>query len=170
MPYVRAALAESLRMYPQPPILIRRSLGEDVLPAPLNGDPAGYPIGKGADIFISVWNLHRCAGCLSGDASVLWTSFKQICIFSDGHLVPSIPAGCRYALPGLMVPCSLCRSPYLWKDPDVFWPERFSKANSNADFDGAWAGYRPEAQGSSMYPNEVSCRKQRILLLGNHLA
>ena len=63
MPYVRAALAESLRMYPQPPILIRRSLGEDVLPAPLNGDPAGYPIGKGADIFISVWNLHRCAAC-----------------------------------------------------------------------------------------------------------
>ena len=47
-------------MYPQPPILIRRSLADDVLPAPLNGDPAGYPIGKGADIFISVWNLHRC--------------------------------------------------------------------------------------------------------------
>lgn len=60
LPYVRAALAESLRMYPQPPILIRRSLADDVLPAPLNGDPAGYPIGKGADIFISVWNLHRC--------------------------------------------------------------------------------------------------------------
>ena len=60
LPYVRAALAESLRMYPQPPILIRRSLAADVLPAPLNGDPAGYPIGKGADIFISVWNLHRC--------------------------------------------------------------------------------------------------------------
>lgn len=61
MPYVRAALAESLRMYPQPPILIRRALADDVLPTPLNGDPAGYPIGKGADIFISVWNLHRCA-------------------------------------------------------------------------------------------------------------
>ena len=60
LPYVRAALAESLRMYPQPPILIRRSLANDVLPPGLNGDPAGYPIGKGADIFISVWNLHRC--------------------------------------------------------------------------------------------------------------
>ena len=57
---MRAALAESLRMYPQPPILIRRSLADDVLPPGLNGDPAGYPIGKGADIFISVWNLHRC--------------------------------------------------------------------------------------------------------------
>jgi cytochrome P450 len=52
-------LAESLRMYPQPPILIRRSLAPDVLPPGLNGDPEGYPIGKGADLFISVWNLHR---------------------------------------------------------------------------------------------------------------
>lgn len=59
LPYVRATLAESLRMYPQPPILIRRALNDDVLPTPLGGDPKGYPIGKGADIFISVWNLHR---------------------------------------------------------------------------------------------------------------
>lgn len=59
MPYLRMVLAESLRMYPQPPILIRRALGEDVLPPGLGGDQQGYPIGKGADIFISVWNLHR---------------------------------------------------------------------------------------------------------------
>lgn len=59
LPYARAILAESLRLYPQPPILIRRALADDVLPTPLGGDPKGYPIGKGADIFISVWNLHR---------------------------------------------------------------------------------------------------------------
>ncbi len=59
LPYLRMVLAESLRMYPQPPILIRRALGEDVLPPGLKGDPEGYPIGAGADIFISVWNLHR---------------------------------------------------------------------------------------------------------------
>ncbi|KAL3144182.1 hypothetical protein ABBQ32_003965 [Trebouxia sp. C0010 RCD-2024] len=106
LPYVRATLAESLRMYPQPPILIRRALNDDVLPTPLGGDPKGYPIGKGADIFISVWNLHR--------------------------------------------------SPHLWKDPDTFRPERFSENNSNAAFEGRWAGYRPEAQGSSLYPNEVA--------------
>ncbi len=62
LPYVRAILAESLRLYPQPPILIRRALADDVLPTPLGGDPKGYPIGKGADIFISVWNLHRWDG------------------------------------------------------------------------------------------------------------
>lgn len=106
MPYVRAILSESLRLYPQPPILIRRSLSEDTLPGGLNGDPNGYPIGKGADLFISVWNLHR--------------------------------------------------SPHLWKDPDTFRPERFSETFKNEAFNGAWAGYRPEAGGSAMYPNEVA--------------
>ena len=60
MPYVRSVLTESLRLYPQPPILIRRALEDDVLPAGLDGAVGGYPIGKGADLFISVWNLHRC--------------------------------------------------------------------------------------------------------------
>jgi cytochrome P450 len=32
MPFLRATLAESLRLYPQPPILIRRALEDDVLP------------------------------------------------------------------------------------------------------------------------------------------
>ena len=53
------ALTESMRLYPQPPILIRRALADDTLPGGLEGDPGGYPIGKGTDLFISVWNLHR---------------------------------------------------------------------------------------------------------------
>ena len=65
LPYVRSVLAESLRLYPQPPILIRRALQADVLPAGRHGNPAGYPIGKGTDLFISVWNLHRCGVFLS---------------------------------------------------------------------------------------------------------
>jgi len=44
----------------------------------------------GADLFISVWNLHH--------------------------------------------------SPYLWKDPEAFRPERFTEVHTNTDFGGKWAG------------------------------
>ncbi len=56
----------------------------------------------------------------------------------------------------LQTGCGQCRSPHLWKDPDTFRPERFSETNTNPAFEGRWAGYRPEAQGSSLYPNEVA--------------
>ncbi|CAA7403309.1 unnamed protein product [Spirodela intermedia] len=49
--YTSRVISESLRLYPQPPVLIRRSIKDDVL--------GGYPIKRGEDIFISVWNLHR---------------------------------------------------------------------------------------------------------------
>ncbi|XWS42922.1 hypothetical protein CRYUN_Cryun16bG0055300 [Craigia yunnanensis] len=49
--YTTRVINESLRFYPQPPVLIRRSLEDDVL--------GKYPIKRGEDIFISIWNLHR---------------------------------------------------------------------------------------------------------------
>lgn len=49
--YTTRVINESLRLYPQPPVLIRRSIEDDVL--------GEYPIKRGEDIFISVWNLHR---------------------------------------------------------------------------------------------------------------
>ncbi|CDY12360.1 hypothetical protein Bca4012_092936 [Brassica carinata] len=49
--YTTRVMNESLRLYPQPPVLIRRSLENDKL--------GPYPIKRGEDIFISVWNLHR---------------------------------------------------------------------------------------------------------------
>ncbi|XP_027350025.1 protein LUTEIN DEFICIENT 5, chloroplastic isoform X1 [Abrus precatorius] len=49
--YATRVINESLRLYPQPPVLIRRSLEDDVL--------GEYSIKRGEDIFISVWNLHR---------------------------------------------------------------------------------------------------------------
>ncbi|KAJ0966589.1 hypothetical protein J5N97_023506 [Dioscorea zingiberensis] len=49
--YTTRVINESLRLYPQPPVLIRRSLDDDIL--------GGFPIKSGEDIFISVWNLHR---------------------------------------------------------------------------------------------------------------
>nr|ASW34030.1 cytochrome P450 monooxygenase CYP97A [Chrysanthemum x morifolium] len=49
--YTTRVINESLRLYPQPPVLIRRSIEDDVLDK--------YPIKRGEDLFISVWNLHR---------------------------------------------------------------------------------------------------------------
>jgi len=49
--FTTRVINESMRLYPQPPVLIRRALKEDSL--------AGYKIKAGDDMFISVWNLHR---------------------------------------------------------------------------------------------------------------
>ena len=50
-------IAESLRMYPEPPLLIRRSIEEDTIPAV--GIPEEVNLLRGSDIFIAVYNLHR---------------------------------------------------------------------------------------------------------------
>ncbi|KDP42786.1 hypothetical protein JCGZ_00485 [Jatropha curcas] len=57
--YIRLIVVEALRLYPQPPLLIRRALKSDVLPGGYKGSKDGYAIPKGTDIFISVYNLHR---------------------------------------------------------------------------------------------------------------
>merc|ERR1719491_2202018 len=56
---VRLCVAESLRMYPEPPLLIRRAIEEDEIPA--KGSDFGRPVKllRSSDIFISVYNLHR---------------------------------------------------------------------------------------------------------------
>lgn len=57
--YLRLIVVEVLRLYPQPPLLIRRSLTLDQLPGGYNGDKNGYNLPAGTDVFISVYNLHR---------------------------------------------------------------------------------------------------------------
>jgi beta-ring hydroxylase len=49
--YTTRVINEAMRLYPQPPVLIRRALEVDHL--------GGYEVPQGQDIFISVWNLHR---------------------------------------------------------------------------------------------------------------
>eukprot|EP00471_Norrisiella_sphaerica_P000810 CAMPEP_0184487964 /NCGR_PEP_ID=MMETSP0113_2-20130426/10441_1 /TAXON_ID=91329 /ORGANISM="Norrisiella sphaerica, Strain BC52" /LENGTH=657 /DNA_ID=CAMNT_0026870409 /DNA_START=370 /DNA_END=2343 /DNA_ORIENTATION=+ len=57
MPLVRMCIAESLRMYPEPPLLIRRALEEIELPQ--GGSSQTTKLARGSDIFISSYNLHR---------------------------------------------------------------------------------------------------------------
>lgn len=57
--YLRLIVVEALRLYPQPPLLIRRALKSDNLPGGFKGNESGYAIPAGTDIFVSVYNLHR---------------------------------------------------------------------------------------------------------------
>eukprot|EP00884_Botryococcus_braunii_P007528 jgi/Botrbrau1/16777/Bobra.150_2s0012.1 len=50
--YSHQVMFEALRMYPQPPVLIRRPLTDDVY-------PGGYDIPAGTDVFILGYTIHR---------------------------------------------------------------------------------------------------------------
>lgn len=59
MKKLRYALIESLRLYPEPPLLIRRARISDDLPAGGSSLRDGVKVLRGTDMFISTWNLHR---------------------------------------------------------------------------------------------------------------
>jgi cytochrome P450 family 97 subfamily B polypeptide 3 len=59
MKKLRYALIEALRLYPEPPVLIRRARSEDTLPPGSSDLRSGVKVLRGTDMFISTWNLHR---------------------------------------------------------------------------------------------------------------
>ncbi len=65
----RLCVAESLRLYPEPPLLIRRALEQVKLPQ--GGAAAAVTLPKGADVFISLYNIHRSPE-LWGDSADAW--------------------------------------------------------------------------------------------------
>jgi cytochrome P450 len=56
MPFLKYCLAEGLRKYPQPPVLLRRALTDNELPLGRADRKTFIP--RGADLFISTWNIH----------------------------------------------------------------------------------------------------------------
>jgi cytochrome P450 len=54
--YLRLVIAESLRLYPEPPLLIRRCREEDELP---KGAGREATVIRGMDLFLAIYNIHR---------------------------------------------------------------------------------------------------------------
>ncbi|KAL0043106.1 hypothetical protein WJX79_009388 [Trebouxia sp. C0005] len=50
--YVMRCVNESMRLYPHPPVLLRRAMVQDEL-------PGGYTVPRGQDVMISVYNIHH---------------------------------------------------------------------------------------------------------------
>ncbi|PRW34039.1 carotene epsilon- chloroplastic isoform A [Chlorella sorokiniana] len=50
--YVMRCVNESMRLYPHPPVLLRRAIVEDEL-------PGGFTVPRGQDVMISVYNIHH---------------------------------------------------------------------------------------------------------------
>eukprot|EP00899_Mesostigma_viride_P018511 jgi/Mesvir1/26661/Mv20448-RA.3 len=52
LPYITRCICESLRLYPHPPVFLRRCVADDEL-------PGGAKISKGQDIMIAIYNVHH---------------------------------------------------------------------------------------------------------------
>jgi carotene epsilon-monooxygenase len=71
--YLRWCVAESMRLYPHPPVLIRRALEDDEL-------PGGWKVHKGQDVMISVYNIHRSESVWKDPDDFLperWSEYNQ---------------------------------------------------------------------------------------------
>ena len=59
MKKLRYSLIEALRLYPEPPLLIRRARTEDDSTSRQSDLADGVKVLRGTDMFISTWNFHR---------------------------------------------------------------------------------------------------------------
>jgi carotene epsilon-monooxygenase len=63
--YILRCVNESMRLYPHPPVLLRRARVPDTL-------PGGYEVVKGQDVMISVYNIHHSPQVGFASFGLLW--------------------------------------------------------------------------------------------------
>jgi len=113
MPEVQKCIAETLRMWPAPPLFIRCATEADQWPEGGTGIEGGCKIARANDLFISTYNLGR--------------------------------------------------SPQLWKDPDVFDPQRWDHPFYNDEVKG-WAGYDPKRRTPGLWVANLEIATDHAML------
>ena len=112
MPEVQKVIAETLRMWPAPPLFIRCATEADQWPTGGTGLD-DIQIARANDLFISTYNLGR--------------------------------------------------SPQLWKDPDVFDPQRWDHPFYNDEVKG-WKGYDPERRTPGLWVANLEIATDHAML------
>ena len=100
-----------MRLYPQPPILIRRTIEPTTL--------GGYSIGAGEDLFISIWNIHRSPQLWEEPAEFRPMRFGPL----DGNIPNEVSARER-ARGGLALPRGLPHPTRGWGGEVLALPSR----------------------------------------------
>eukprot|EP00850_Spirogloea_muscicola_P002774 SM000011S18952 [mRNA] locus=s11:28162:30705:- [translate_table: standard] len=94
--YTMRCINESMRLYPHPPVLIRRATKADVL-------PGGYRLDAGQDVMISVYNVHHSPQASSHSSSADAEAFAQTWFLQQTSQTTAV-----------------------WDRAEEFLPERFS--------------------------------------------
>ena len=110
---VQKVIAETLRMWPAPPLFIRCATEADQWPEGGTGIEGGCKLARANDLFISTYNLGR--------------------------------------------------SPQLWKDPDVFDPQRWDHPFYNDEVKG-WKGYDPERRTPGLWVANLEIATDHAML------
>jgi cytochrome P450 len=136
-------IAESLRLYPEPPILIRRALEKVELPQ------------------VRALERRFAFSCFEHRAAPPWASRTQPvaklqCTRWWAHTQGGTDKKITL-LPGadvFIAVWNLHRSPDLWENPTKFDISRWTRPFTNPAL-GGWAGYNPELQ-QGLYPTETA--------------
>lgn len=148
--YISKCIAESMRLYPHPPVLLRRALVDDAL-------PDGRIVKAGQDVMISVYNIHHSEavwdspeefdperfGPIDGaNPNEQNTDYKYI-PFSGG---PRKCVGDQFALMEAVSALSVILREYDFEERDPGHPEMTTGATIHTK-DGLWMRVKRRASG-----------------------
>lgn len=167
--YVMRCVNESMRLYPHPPVLLRRALVPDTL-------PGGYEVTRGQDVMISVRTplrhtltsytqqpdrvrtrtskntMPRMLGCAVHPwAQHVWCAMCcRRCHGRAAHPAPCAPARLAQVY-------NIHHSEAVWENPEAFEPERFpldQPVPTELTTDFRWAGPAAACQPLSGRPGQ----------------